>query len=146
MRKLTIIGLMALAAAFTSCHSNTQPPTNASIKTDVVVPPSFQYSKQWAVKYAGEYEIIVSDYKGNDAEVYQLEFDGTATWLWIKNYGQVTESEYDKKTGTWTAEENHITVNINGHSGVITEDYSMTNGKFVNDLYKKRTLKLIPKK
>lgn len=67
--------------------------------------------------------------------------NGGASWLWIENDGKGGANIEDRKTGTWTAKENGITINIRGNSGMINETYKLKNGILTNTQLPKRYLK-----
>lgn len=94
-------------------------------------------------KYAGGYKVEVKNiYSNTTAEVYILRNDGSAKWMYIindRNGGADVKSE---KIGNWNATENSITINVNGNTGVITEEFKLINGEFYDSLTGERTLKL----
>ena len=78
---------------------------------------------QFLEKYAGVYEIEVAGYRGEDAEVYVLNSDGSAEWFWMRSVMYTSGPPGSKKTGRWTAMENFISITIDGIAGPITSDY-----------------------
>ena len=46
----------------------------------------------------------------------------------------------DRKSGTWLADENSLTINIQGNSGMISETYLDNDGILVNKQLSKRSL------
>ncbi|SDF25101.1 hypothetical protein SAMN05421636_1311 [Pricia antarctica] len=92
-------------------------------------------------KYAGTYKIEVSGTSSKEqVEVYILNTDGKAEWLWI-NYGKSkTGITDDRKSGDWIADTNSITISIKGNSGMISETYQEKNGSLINKQLSKRRL------
>ena len=116
---------------FISCSPENK--SNNSSKTEVNSP----YIKE----YSGGYTIEIKGVNSDDViEVYILSDNGKAKWLWIENENgeAITKS---KKTGSWNAIENKIEININGNTGLITEEYILINNVFVNTLSDIRYLK-----
>ncbi len=92
-------------------------------------------------KYAGSYKIeVLGTSSKKQVEVYILSKEGNAEWLWV-NYGQnkIRKSD-DRKSGTWLADENSLTINIRGNSGMISETYLEKDGTLVNTQLSKRSL------
>lgn len=92
-------------------------------------------------KYAGSYKIEVSGTSSKEeVEVYILYKEGKAEWLWV-NYGKnkVGYSD-DRKFGTWFADENSLTIEIRGNSGMISETYLEKDGALINKQLSKRSL------
>jgi hypothetical protein len=72
-----------------------------------------------------------------------LSENGSASWLWVQNDGKGGRNVEGKKTGTWTATEKGITINIRGNSGIISETYELKNNVLTNTQLSKRYLKRI---
>ena len=104
---------------------------------------SFQeyYNNEFRAKFAGAYTIEHKTSSVKDVEMYALNENGGAKWLWIENDGSGGANVDDEKTGTWTANENTITVNIRGNSGPIIETYKLKENVFYNTQFPKRYLK-----
>ncbi len=93
-------------------------------------------------KFAGSYTIEVKGVSSaQEVEVYALDENGGASWLWVENDGKGGANVEDRKTGTWTATENGITINIRGNSGMISETYELKNNVLTNTQLPKRYLK-----
>jgi len=100
--------------------------------------PEIDYKK----KFEGSYTIEVKGVSSaQEVEVYALNENGGAIWLWVENDGKGGARIDDKKTGTWIATENGITININGNSGLISETYELKNNTLTNIQLPKRYLK-----
>ncbi|MCD4769502.1 MAG: hypothetical protein K8R35_04985 [Bacteroidales bacterium] len=109
-----------------------------SIKTSPV-----EQTNLYVKKYAGGYTIEVKGISSeNSIEAYALADNGQAKWMWIVNDGSGGANLESEKTGTWTATENKITINIKGNTGIITEDYVLIDGVFTNTISNDRYLKL----
>ena len=76
---------------------------------------------------AGEYWILVDRYYGSDQERYILRRDGSATWEHLQNKKVVSS-----KRGKWGTNKNedYISVDIQGNTGMINETYRLNGGKF----------------
>lgn len=93
-------------------------------------------------EFAGSYTIEIRGLSSaHDVEVYALNENGGASWLWIQNDGNGGANVQDRKTGTWIATENRITVDIQGNTGVISETYELKNNVLTNIQFPKRYLK-----
>jgi len=91
-------------------------------------------------RYSGTYKIeVLGTSSKKEVEVYKLNVNGQAEWLWVYYKGGFAEID-DRKTGTWFATEDNITINIQGNSGMITEVYSNKQGMLINVPLSKRRL------
>ena len=137
MKRITIALISTLLIVFSNCSSDNRT-KNQSLNTT----PTEAYNP-FLKKYASGYTIEIKGIKSqSDIEAYALTENGEAKWLWIENDGQGGAVLRQKKTGTWTATENKITIKIQGQSGLITEEYVLLNGIFVNTISNKRYLKI----
>lgn len=132
IKTLFIIGLCTLI--FTNCATNTQKETsgNSETKTDSL------YLK----RYAGVYTIEINgNESANEIEAYELFENGQAKWMWMGNNGVGDANVRSTKSGTWTANEQKISITLQGNSGPITEDYVLQNGTFTSTFSQDRYLK-----
>jgi len=72
-----------------------------------------------------------------------LSENGSASWLWVQKDGKGGRNVEGKKTGTWTATEKGITINIRGNSCIISETYEHITLVINMICLKKRYLKRI---
>lgn len=74
--------------------------------------------------YVGTYEVLVNGYKGEDAETYTLNADGTAEWSWLRAVNYTGGPPGTKKTGSWAGHEGVITLTFKDETGLtIVEEY-----------------------
>lgn len=111
---------------------------DAKLKTDSIAKVA---SDKLRGKYAGSYKIEVSGTSSKEqVEVYILHKEGKAEWLWV-NYGKNKVGfTDDRKFGTWLADENSLTIDIQGNSGMISETYVEKDGALINKQLSKRSL------
>lgn len=113
-------------------------------KNEAVKIVTNQTAKDFKPKFAGSYTIEVKGVPSSqEVEVYALNENGGASWLWIENDGMGGANVEDRKTGTWIATEHGITINIRGNSGLISETYELKNNVLTNTQLSKRQLKRI---
>lgn len=92
-------------------------------------------------KFSGNYKIEVSGVSSeSEVEIYQLEPNGKAQWLWIYYRRNGTAYIDDRKIGSWFANENGLTIDIRGNSGMISETYIEKDNELINKTLKKRRL------
>lgn len=110
--------------------------TSKNRRSEILPPTNFRS------KFAGNYEIEVKGVSSDQSvEVYLLEEDGNASWLWLYHNGKGGAIVDDKKNGTWTASKSDLSISIRGNSGMIVESYEIRNGVLTNTLLPKRHLK-----
>ena len=92
--------------------------------------------------FAGGYTIEVKGVSSaQEVEVYALNENGGAIWMWVENDGKGGAIVDDRKQGTWNATKNSITINIQGNSEMISETYKLDDGVLTNIHVPKRYLK-----
>ena len=92
-------------------------------------------------KFEGNYKIEVTGVSSKkEVEIYQLESNGKAQWLWV--YYNIDGKGYvdDRKIGTWIATENSLSINIQGNSGMISETFVVMGDNLVHKTLSKRKL------
>jgi hypothetical protein len=137
MKRITIALISTFLIIFSNCSSDNKT-KNQSLNTT-----SIEANNPYLKKYASGYTIEVKGITSkSEVEAYALTENGEAKWLWIENDGHGEAVLKQKKTGTWTASENKITIKIQGNSGLITEEYVMLNGIFVSTVSDDRYLKI----
>lgn len=74
--------------------------------------------KDWKHHYAGKYDILMLDEKSAppNCDYFVLDSNGTALWIW---QGQ-------GKAGKWFADSSVITTYINGNTGAMREDFTLS--------------------
>jgi hypothetical protein len=93
-------------------------------------------------KFAGSYTIETKGYPSYKyIEVYALNENGKASWLYIFNDGKGGVNVKSEKSGYWVADKKGITVIINGNTGVISETYTLKNNVLTNIENSERSLK-----
>ncbi len=135
---VTILSLILL----TSCISDKK--NNAEKKTEVADTEIEKEDKiDYKTKFAGGYTIEVKGVSSaQEVELYALNENGGAKWMWIENDGNGGAIVVDEKSGTWSATENSITIDIRGNSGMISETYKLNNNNVLtNTQLTKRYLK-----
>jgi hypothetical protein len=76
-------------------------------------------------KYAGGYTVrVLTKETPGVAEVYILNENGNAKWMWLEDDGTGGVKKVSEKTGTWTAEKNKISISIQGNSGLLKEEFT----------------------
>ena len=139
--KLTLFGLI-LVGFFSSCMSEKKKPDQNQPIEKINVEKKTDSSDFYRKDFAGGYTIEVKGVSSaQEVEVYALNENGGASWLWVENDGKGGANVEDKKNGTWTATKNSITINIQGNSGMISETYELKNGILTNVQLPKRYLK-----
>ena len=137
MKRITIALISILLIMFSNCSSDNRNENQNINATHTEV------NNPYIKKYASGYTIEVKGIKSQtEVEAYALTENGEAKWLWIEKDGHGGAVLKQKKTGTWTATENKISIKIQGQSGPITEEYVLQNGKFVSTLSNDRYLKI----
>ena len=137
MKKITLALTSTLLIIFSNCSSDNKT-NNQSLQTTHI-----EAYNPHLKKFASGYTIEVKGIKSkSEVEAYALTENGEAKWLFIENDGHGEAVLTQKKTGTWTATEDKITIRIQGQSGLITEEYVLQNGIFVNALNNDRYLKI----
>lgn len=92
-------------------------------------------------KFAGIYKIEVDGVSSREeVEVYILQADGTAEWLWVE-YIRGRRRIEDRSLGSWSANDESMSINIPGSTGTMTEVYELNNGTLRNNLITKRWLR-----
>ncbi|KJD35027.1 hypothetical protein PW52_11735 [Tamlana sedimentorum] len=96
-------------------------------------------------KFAGAYTTEIKGKKSSNesVEMYALNENGGAKWLWIKNNGKNGAIKDDEKIGTWNATENSITIKIKGNTEMIEELFILKDNVLVNDILPNRYLKKV---
>lgn len=103
---------------------------------------STEIKEDFKSNFAGTYTIEVKGVSSDqEVEVYDLDINGAAIWFWMENSGNGKAVIEDQKNGKWTADENGVTIKINGNSGIIAESYELKNGILTNTQLSKRYLK-----
>tara|TARA_R110002167_G_scaffold366420_1_gene596492 strand:- start:10294 stop:10860 length:567 start_codon:yes stop_codon:yes gene_type:complete len=98
-------------------------------------------TKRLMQKYSGNYKVEVFDTSSKEeVEIYILDDDGKAQWLWVYYDNEKKGKVDDRKIGNWYIKDGNLTIHIRGQSGVISETYVETNGVLINTLIKKRRL------
>lgn len=96
------------------------------------------------IKYAGKYMSLINGKNvGEGREVYKLQNNGTADWIWIS---VENNKEYidDSRSGTWEAFKDSIVILIPGSIEMIKETYLFkTENEFESELMQERSIKKI---
>lgn len=100
-----------------------------------------KYRKTYAGAYSAEIEGVKTSSK--NAEIYALNENGGAKWLWIKNDSKKGSYTDQEARGTWDATKNSIIIKIKGKTEMIEEVYTRRNNKFYSDYSSKRYLKKV---
>jgi hypothetical protein len=123
LRKLLIFGvvIVVLIAFLVKVASKRKEKVDTTPRQASVTPPANPYLSS----YSGVYHI-----SPDGTEAFALAENGLASWVY--GYPENGKIKTVEKRGTWTAQENFITVSINGNTGVIVENYRLKNGIFRN--------------
>lgn len=151
-KKNLILGTLFIMILFSSCLSDKKKNSNSIIeKPESDIPQlnegntkevRIETKENFKPKFAGGYTIEIRGVSSTqDIEVYALNENGSASWLWLENDGKGGVDIKTKKTGTWTASENGISINIQGKSGIINETYELKKNVLTNTQLPKRYLK-----
>lgn len=136
MKRILYYLLGILILCIHACNSNTQSSNSNSSEKNV------DSLNLFLKEYAGAYTIEISGINNSDEiEAYTLHESGSAKWLYIVPDNVEGAKLTSEKTGTWTAEDGKISITIQGNAGLITEDYELKNGRFINVLISDRYLK-----
>jgi len=136
----TILSLILLTSCLSDKKNNNEIKMN---ETESEIKVSNEKSIDYKSKFAGGYTIEVKGVSSaQEVELYALNENGGAKWMWIKNDGNGGAIVDDEKSGTWSATENSITIDIRGNSGMISETYKLNNDNVLtNTQLTKRYLK-----
>jgi hypothetical protein len=151
-RKNLILGTLFTMILFSSCLSDKKNNSDSKIENQKSEIPELneettkevrnETKENFKQKFAGSYTIETKGVSSaQDIEVYALNENGNASWLWLENDGKGGVNIKTRKTGTWTASENGIIVNIQGNSGIINESYDLKENVLTNTQLPKRYLK-----
>ena len=66
----------------------------------------------------------------NPSELYVLRPDGSAEWIFVNLDKGGLSTILSKKTGTWIASEQEVTITIKGNTGPISEKFSKSDDIF----------------
>lgn len=122
---------------------NNESPVESKIEEKIIIIDSLEF---YGAKFSGKYTIEVKGVSSEqEVEVYELEENGKATWIWAENNGKGEVIVDDKKEGTWKATNESVTIDIMGNSDMISETYKMKKGKLTDISIPKRSLKKIKK-
>lgn len=93
-------------------------------------------------EYSGNYKVEVLGVSSKkEVEIYVLEADGKAQWLWVYYVEGKKGKVDDRKKGNWYVKEGEIKIDIQGQSGLISETFVDTDGILINKSINKRSLK-----
>ncbi len=141
--KNLIFGIFLSLILLTSCISkkkDNSEPKIIQVKSEIDV--SKENNINYKSKFAGGYTIEVEGVSSaQEVELYALNENGGAIWMWIENDGNDGAIIEDEKSGTWSATENSITIDIRGNSGMISETYKLKGNLLTNTQLTKRYLK-----
>ncbi|MBT8256184.1 MAG: hypothetical protein KJO23_06560 [Bacteroidia bacterium] len=134
---LTILG---------SCRSEKKDPEPISTEIDAEQEPvdSPRIETGTSIDFAGSYTI---EEKGKFtleiAQMYTLYKNGRASWLYLRHGADGAVKVEDKRSGSWTATANGVTIEVEGKLGTIKEVYEMRDNRLTNvdepEMYLKKT-------
>ena len=141
--KNLIFGTILSLTLLTSCSSEKEDKTKTKFnQTDSKIKVSNEKIVDHKSKFAGGYTIEVKGVSSaQEVELYTLNENGVAKWMWIENDGNGGAIVQDEKSGNWSATANSITIDIKGKSGMISETYKLKGDVLTNTEISKRYLK-----